>query len=693
MEILKDNFQELLPTIEKAIKEADFIALDTELTGLNDRIEQIKIFDDPQSRFTKVRTGATKFLIIQFGLCTFTYSEADNTFVARPFNFYIFPANADRKDFNDLCFLCSGSSLQFLSKCGFDFNKLIKKGIPWLNRTNERKLTIRRENFAQRQIDNPLDEETKLHVDNALKLVEAWVENPLAEELVIETPSIRQKRLLLQETRERFDGFIVGDSRQKSVMFRQISQEERQKRIDEAAEEAATSLINFRVVIELMVAAKKPVVGHNCFLDFCQFINQFWEEIPERIRDWKQMVHEMFEIVIDTKHIASSHRKLQKILPKTGVQDILQAVEKSPFTEHTPKIVLDPAFNRYTFNDETYLHEAGYDAYITGHIFISLTAFMLHQSEEKIDAYSSVFDDSLATPEIIEEASTILVESNFLELLMTSEKLTNHYNKLHLMRSDFKYINLVGLDGMPQAKPNSFLLSNIPPMTKQQTLFTIFEEFGSIFFSWIDDTHCWLTVRDDQKRAKLVEGSLKKSKYFAKYMEGGSKHEKGKDKCITVATGNIIVKSWNTWIKEITNEDEKNISEEIPVDGEIIKVDKEIQTEVSIEGMSEIAFSLVEPELLPSSWSYPPVENEWPPNSAKFQSWSKDGTDDNWVKNESEADKEAGTDETTNSAVEKRRLSLPDTNSASNKDEDQEDDNIAKRAKMRALRILRSVFP
>ena len=31
--------------------------------------------------------------------------------------------------------------------------------------------------------------------------------------------------------------------------------------------------------------------------------------------------------------------------------------------------------------------------------------------------------------------------------LFTSEKLTKHYNKLHLLRSDFKYLNLVGKDG------------------------------------------------------------------------------------------------------------------------------------------------------------------------------------------------------------------------------------------------------
>jgi poly(A)-specific ribonuclease len=34
MEVIKDNFHELFPIVQKAIEEADFIAIDTELTGV-----------------------------------------------------------------------------------------------------------------------------------------------------------------------------------------------------------------------------------------------------------------------------------------------------------------------------------------------------------------------------------------------------------------------------------------------------------------------------------------------------------------------------------------------------------------------------------------------------------------------------------------------------------------------------------
>lgn len=54
--------------------------------------------------------------------------------------------------------------------------------------------------------------------------------------------------------------------------------------------------MNFRTIIELLVKSKKPIVGHNCLLDLCQLVHQFWKELPEKLKDWKSLVHEMFEV-------------------------------------------------------------------------------------------------------------------------------------------------------------------------------------------------------------------------------------------------------------------------------------------------------------------------------------------------------------------------------------------------------------
>ncbi|RUP47722.1 ribonuclease H-like domain-containing protein [Jimgerdemannia flammicorona] len=138
MEVLKDNFEEVLPIFTAAVENADFIAIDTELTGLNRPTESQDFTDDTQTRYSKLRISASEFLVIQFGVCTFTWSDTQGVFVAKPFNFYVFPSGEPRMA-GDRCFTCNSSSMKFLSGCNFDFNKLIRGGIPYMTHTEEEK--------------------------------------------------------------------------------------------------------------------------------------------------------------------------------------------------------------------------------------------------------------------------------------------------------------------------------------------------------------------------------------------------------------------------------------------------------------------------------------------------------------------------------------------------------------------------
>ncbi|CAO3650603.1 unnamed protein product [Cunninghamella echinulata] len=54
MEVLKSNFEESYPEIKKAILEADFIAIDTEFTGLTTSGTQFHNADDIQTRYSKI---------------------------------------------------------------------------------------------------------------------------------------------------------------------------------------------------------------------------------------------------------------------------------------------------------------------------------------------------------------------------------------------------------------------------------------------------------------------------------------------------------------------------------------------------------------------------------------------------------------------------------------------------------------
>lgn len=59
------------------------------------------------------------------------------SYTCSPFNFYVFPRQVEPRVGPDMRFSCQTSSLTFLASNGFDFNKWMLEGIPFL-RSDER---------------------------------------------------------------------------------------------------------------------------------------------------------------------------------------------------------------------------------------------------------------------------------------------------------------------------------------------------------------------------------------------------------------------------------------------------------------------------------------------------------------------------------------------------------------------------
>lgn len=43
------------------------------------------------------------------------------------------------------------------------------------------------------------------------------------------------------------------------------------------------NLVGFSKIFKLLVALKKPIVGHNCLLDLMIAYNQFYEPLPSKV--------------------------------------------------------------------------------------------------------------------------------------------------------------------------------------------------------------------------------------------------------------------------------------------------------------------------------------------------------------------------------------------------------------------------
>ena len=129
VEFYFEDFQQVLAGLDAEIKNASFLAIDTEFTGLHDCSATSKIcaLDTPEERYRKIRSSSSKFLVVQFGLSIFQYKSGK--YYCKSYNFYTFPSNNfSLPGHPDASFLCQTSSISFLASHGFDFNKLFQEG-------------------------------------------------------------------------------------------------------------------------------------------------------------------------------------------------------------------------------------------------------------------------------------------------------------------------------------------------------------------------------------------------------------------------------------------------------------------------------------------------------------------------------------------------------------------------------------
>ena len=134
-EVTRDNFESLLPDICQWIDRAAFISFDCEFTALSpDASLQKSLFDDINRRYAKLANPAVHSIISQLGVSIFQQDAATNIFTARTFNLFVSPRSLASVDET---FACSTSSLEFLMRYNFDFNKFLYRGVPYLNKSTE----------------------------------------------------------------------------------------------------------------------------------------------------------------------------------------------------------------------------------------------------------------------------------------------------------------------------------------------------------------------------------------------------------------------------------------------------------------------------------------------------------------------------------------------------------------------------
>ncbi|XP_063479824.1 poly(A)-specific ribonuclease PARN isoform X2 [Symphalangus syndactylus] len=487
MEIIRSNFKSNLHKVYQAIEEADFFAIDGEFSGISDGPSVSALtngFDTPEERYQKLKKHSMDFLLFQFGLCTFKYDYTDS------------------KSSPDVKFVCQSSSIDFLASQGFDFNKVFRNGIPYLNQEEERQL---REQYDEKRSQAngagalsyvspntskcpvPIPEDQKKFIDQVVEKIEDLLQSEENKNLDLEPCTGFQRKLIYQTLSWKYPKGIhvetlETEKKERYIVISKVDEEERKRREQQKhakEQEELNDAVGFSRVIHAIANSGKLVIGHNMLLDVMHTVHQFYCPLPADLSEFKEMTTCVFPRLLDTKLMAST-QPFKDIINNTSLAELEKRLKETPF--NPPKVESAEGFPSYDTASEQ-LHEAGYDAYITGLCFISMANYL---------------GSFLSPPKIHVSARSKLIEPFF--------------NKLFLMRvMDIPYLNLEGPDLQP--KRDHVLHVTFPKEWKTSDLYQLFSAFGNIQISWIDDTSAFVSLSQPEQ----VKIAVNTSKYAESY--------------------------------------------------------------------------------------------------------------------------------------------------------------------------------
>ncbi|XP_036134828.1 poly(A)-specific ribonuclease PARN isoform X2 [Molossus molossus] len=490
MEIIRSNFKTNLHKVYQAIEEADFFAIDGEFSGISDGPSVTALtngFDTPEERYQKLKKHSMDFLLFQFGLCTFKYDYINSKYIIKSFNFYVFPKPFNRSS-PDVKFVCQSSSIDFLASQGFDFNKVFHNGIPYLNQEEERQL---REQYDEKRLQSKgagalsyvspntskcpvtIPEDQKKFIDQVVEKIEDLLQSEENMNLDLDPCTGFQRKLIYQTLSWKYPKGIhvetlETEKKERYIVVSKVDEEERKRREQQKhakEQEELNDAVGFSRVIHAIANSGKLVIGHNMLLDVMHTVHQFCCPLPEDLNEFKEMTTFVFPRLLDTKLMAST-QPFKDIINNTSLAELEKRLKETPF--NPPKVESAEGFPSYDTASEQ-LHEAGYDAYITGLCFISMTNYL---------------GSFLSPPEIHVSARSKLIEP--------------FINKLFLMRvMDIPYLNLEGPDLQP--KRDHVLHVTFPKEWKTSDLYQLFSAFGNIQISWIDDTSAFVSLSQPEQ--------------------------------------------------------------------------------------------------------------------------------------------------------------------------------------------------
>lgn len=428
MQVRRDNFPAVFPRFQELLRACDFYAMDEEMTGIGVPEVTESITFAPTKSYEAKRLAASRYSIIQVGVCLFRRLPAapgvagPARYAAHPFNFLLFPQYADDYTAEERAgdVVVSPSALAFLRRHGMDFQQWVYEGMAFCDAPREAALRARLSggNGAAAPLAAPaplLTDAETAWVEAALRTAEAlvrrveaaWaaaasaaavpflasvaVEGGREAVLPVQASRAAREQLELRVTRA-FPQVTVRARRAGAsgyaVTLAVLSPEEVAKRAWRASQlerRQLLDLVGFRRVFTELVESRKPCVGHNCFADWLFLMSAMDGALPAELPQWKARARSLFPRMWDTRYVASR----RDLFPRGRFGTISLGGLYETYLGASPHCTVELPLGFEAYDPVTLLgrrgggsgagsgdggvaHEAGYDALMTGTVLLNL---------------------------------------------------------------------------------------------------------------------------------------------------------------------------------------------------------------------------------------------------------------------------------------------------------------------------------
>lgn len=144
MDVDRDSFTALLPTILKRISTAHFVAFDFEHSGIPTQRIDRNGKPSLQQKYSDIKAAAERYHILQVGITCVEWDNVNKQYLMRPMNFNLSPLNYQQRRLTlERDFSYSSSAVEFLLRQNYRVDAPFSSGVPYMSSKEEAAVKLR----------------------------------------------------------------------------------------------------------------------------------------------------------------------------------------------------------------------------------------------------------------------------------------------------------------------------------------------------------------------------------------------------------------------------------------------------------------------------------------------------------------------------------------------------------------------